>query len=216
MTNHVCVSVSGPTYSECIEQISDYTFIELRLDLLTLSDEELSALFKRGLTILATCRPEKKGRDFQTEMLQKAIQLGANYIDIEIESISSETRNLIYLAELKGCKRVVSYHNYTETPGIKELHSIIEHAKQFNANLVKIACMVKNEKDNARISSLYATHENIVAFGMGEKGKITRIASLFFGAPFTFAAPSNNKITAPGQYTAADLATIIRNINRNA
>jgi 3-dehydroquinate dehydratase len=48
---------------------------------------------------------------------------------------------------------------------------------------------------------------------MGETGKITRVANLFLGSPFTFASISEEQKTASGQLTVSEI-NIIKNIIR--
>ncbi len=50
---------------------------------------------------------------------------------------------------------------------------------------------------------------------MGEKGMITRVASVPLGAEFTFAAASEADVTAPGQLTADELQDIYKILKIN-
>jgi 3-dehydroquinate dehydratase-1 len=83
------------------------------------------------------------------------------------------------------------------------------------ADIVKIATTVQNKADAARILSLYEHYQSLVALGMGDEGKITRIASPLLGAPFTFAAPNTSK-TASGQMTDVEMSTIYKIIEGDA
>ena len=65
--------------------------------------------------------------------------------------------------------------------------------------IIKIATMVFSDTDTDRLRKLYDRPEPIIAIGMGEKGKITRIRACEWGAPFTYAAPYPDELTAPGQ-----------------
>jgi 3-dehydroquinate dehydratase I len=115
----------------------------------------------------------------------------------------------------RGCKLIVSYHNYENTPPREELKVLVNRCFSFGADVAKIACQVNCEADAARILSLYDfdyqanVDKKIVAIGMGEKGKITRPASLLLGAPFTYASMSTGKETAPGQLTKQTLEDIL-------
>jgi len=76
------------------------------------------------------------------------------------------------------------------------------------ADCVKLAVTANSPADCARIMSLYEHHDNLLAFAMGETGKITRIAAPFLGAEFTFVSVDEANKTAPGQLTAAQMKTI--------
>ncbi|NJM15252.1 MAG: type I 3-dehydroquinate dehydratase [Bacteroidales bacterium] len=74
--------------------------------------------------------------------------------------------------------------------------------------------MVNSTADLANLFSLYnRTNERLVALGMGEMGKISRVMALVLGAEFTFAAPNNGQPTAPGQLSKQQLMDILENIN---
>jgi 3-dehydroquinate dehydratase type I len=77
------------------------------------------------------------------------------------------------------------------------------------ADIAKIACHVHSFTDCARILSLYQKKREIIAFGLGKMGTFTRIASLFLGAPFTYAALAPGKETADGQLDRQRLQTIL-------
>ena len=47
-----------------------------------------------------------------------------------------------------------------------------------------------------------------LVLGMGDKGMITRVASVPLGAEFTFASSSAGESTAPGQLTVKELTEI--------
>ena len=107
----------------------------------------------------------------------------------------------------------LSYHNFNQTPDIAQLKSIIKQAQLLDCNYVKIATMIQNTKENIRLLSLYQEFDNIIAFGMGEKGKISRLASLYLGAPFTYASFSDIYTTAQGQFNYTTLKTLTQLIS---
>jgi 3-dehydroquinate dehydratase len=56
--------------------------------------------------------------------------------------------------------------------------------------------------------ALYAHHTAIVAFGMGEKGKFTRLAALKLGAPFMYVSLDGATPTAPGQFSESEMRAL--------
>jgi 3-dehydroquinate dehydratase-1 len=142
------------------------------------------------------------------------VEAGAAYVDIEIEAETLYKREIMQTARLQECQVILSYHNYENTPSRKQLETIIEQCFSQGADIVKIACQVHSEADSARILSLYdypnQLHQGkITAIGMGEKGKITRLAAPLLGAPFTYASQSTGKETAPGQLDKDKLEKIL-------
>ena len=75
---------------------------------------------------------------------------------------------------------------------------------------VKIVTTAKGPTDTATILALYsrAARTNLVAFAMGDSGKISRLLCLYLGSPFTYVALG--KPTAPGQFSAKQLSSILK------
>jgi len=67
-------------------------------------------------------------------------------------------------------------------------------------------------EDNLTILSLLPfakeRRQKIVAFCMGEKGKISRVISPFLGAAWTYASLDKDRASAPGQLTVRELTEI--------
>lgn len=208
-----CISIPGPSLNECLEQIGTNQFVELRYDLYDFDSVELDELYKTNRMILATCRPDKLGLGKQKQTLSHAIKNGAQFIDIEIDNEPEQIDYLINLAREYHTKVILSYHNFKETPAYPFLISVIENAQSGGADYVKLACKVNSEKDNSKLLALYKDFDNLISFGMGEIGKISRIASVFLGAPFTYVASKKEYITADGQFTFEEFEQIINAIN---
>jgi len=51
---------------------------------------------------------------------------------------------------------------------------------------------------------------NIVAFGMGKLGRVSRLASLYCGAAFTYVAADSGQATAPGQFTRSEMEQLLK------
>jgi 3-dehydroquinate dehydratase type I len=83
---------------------------------------------------------------------------------------------------------------------------------QLEADVVKIVSFARAWEDNLTILSLipYARErrQKIVAFCMGEKGKISRIFSPLLGAAWAYASLNRNKASAPGQLTVGEMREI--------
>ena len=107
---------------------------------------------------------------------------------------------------------IVSYHNYKETPEIELLDELVIGAIEKGADLVKIATQVSQLSDNTRLMALYNQPFPILVIGMGNIGKITRVAALRLGAPFTFVSGEIGNETAPGQIQETIMKEILDNL----
>src|SRR5579862_6389589 len=89
--------------------------VELRLDWLSNTPDLGFLLNERPTPVVVTCRrPEDQGRwrgseEQRQALLRAAIVAGAEYVDIE-EDIAPNIRRY------GKTKRIISYHNFTETP----------------------------------------------------------------------------------------------------
>jgi len=196
------VAISEPDLEKCLKTLDKVEMAEIRLDLTGFSPGEIKQVFSAssGTVKIATCRPGKNiGEEEQYTRLSAAIDAGVSYIDIEIEAEEKHRKSLVELAHRKGSKVIISYHNFEGTPEIKELNNIVAGCFIYGADIAKITTTAKSAADNARVLSLYHLNKPLVAFTMGEKGKISRVMAPFMGAVFTFAAMDDGKETAPGQ-----------------
>jgi 3-dehydroquinate dehydratase-1 len=160
--------------------------------------------------LVATCRPGKFSDEERARLLLKAIQHGAQYVDIEFESEVKYRHMLVEHARAKGVKVIISYHDFDKTPSLKDLEAIVEKAQLMEADIVKIATLAKTPVDCATIMSLYRKEKDLIAFCMGQLGIITRIAAPLLGAEFTFAALDDSFKTAPGQLTIEEMEKIYK------
>jgi 3-dehydroquinate dehydratase-1 len=136
-------------------------------------------------------------------------------VDVETES-DEYFRNIIAnQAELIDCKRIISYHNFEATPSLSEMCRIVDVCKKQGADVVKLVTTALSKSDSARVLSLYDIYPDasLVAFAMGEAGLITRLACIFLGAPYTYAAVSDDKPLASGQISAERIRDVINNLN---
>lgn len=195
----ICVSVAEESPRACRAAAEGVEFAEIRLDGMTATLKEIHDLFSLPLRQIATHRPGIKGDTRRKTELLTAIDAGAAYVDIEIESDEEYREELIAAARARGCEVIISYHNHSETPPGSELVAIVDRCFSLQADLSKVACLTHTPGENARILSLYEMGKPLIAFGMGKMGALTRAVAPLLGAPFTYAAPSKGKETAPGQ-----------------
>ncbi len=189
--------------------------IELRVDYL--KNPDLSILLQnRQKPFIVTNRREEEGGRYRGEerkrlsVLEKAIDLGADYIDVELATERSFLDNLI--RNRGKTKVILSFHDFRSTPSCTELQKLFIRMIGLGANVNKIVPFAKSWEDNLTILSLIPfakeRKQKIVAFCMGEKGKISRVISPLLGAAWTYASLDKNSGSAPGQLTVQELTEI--------
>ena len=210
----LCVSLGKVTLEECLKALKQYDLCELRLDRLKLKEAELKKVFSSGKNTIATFRPgEKISESERLKKLKAAIDMGADYVDVEVDATDFFKDAISSYAAKKKCKVIVSYHNYEKTPLKEELEHIVEWCKSCSPDIIKISCRSRSDKDNARLFGLLDSDFKMIVIGMGAKGKITRILAPKLGAFCTYVSFSDKTKTAPGQMTKEELERFLDGLN---
>jgi 3-dehydroquinate dehydratase-1 len=202
----ICISIEEQGIDKCLSDIEKAEMAEIRLDLTGFSMQDIERVFASGKKLIATCRPGTWSDTERKEKLITAIKAGATYVDIEYESPAVYRKELIKTARTHTCDVIISYQNTEHTPSLKELERIMHSCFEMGADVARIATQVRVNRDNSKILSLYKAPGRLVAIGMGELGKISRIVAPFLGAEFTFAALDDGGATPPGQIRYSKLS----------
>lgn len=208
----ICVSIGNVTFEQCLAELKGTDFAEIRLDTMTLSVNEVRAIFGRSKRLIATCRPSRVNDEKRKKLLSEAVSAGAAYVDIELRADESFRKDLIALARDRGCRVILSHHDFEKTPLRTDLEAIVNDGFQYGADIVKIACRVRSSADNARLLGLLDGGRPLIVLGLGPLGKITRIAAPLLGSPFTYACPAAGKETADGQIEVKTMRKILRSL----
>jgi 3-dehydroquinate dehydratase-1 len=210
----ICASIAEKDLGKCIQALDMVEMAEIRIDLAEFSNDEIRSVFSKRRKTIATCRPGKIREEERVEMLKIAIESGATFVDIEYEAAPEYKNDLISFAHSYQCDVIISYHNYDRTPELDELEEIVKSCYAQGADLAKIATHVNVNRDNSKILSLYKAPGRLVAIGMGDLGRISRIVAPFLGAEFTYASLSEDDATAPGQISYERLNKFILEIQQ--
>jgi len=205
----VCVSLAENDLSSCLKALAEISFAEIRLDRMDLTVDEVRTLFSSHKRLIATCRPGYFPDDRRKDLLLAAIDAGAAYVDIEVDGEPLIRSEMLAKAKSRGCKVIVSFHDFERTPGRHELEAILSQCFRSGADIAKIACRALSERDCARLLGLLDRQEQVVVIAMGEEGRITRIVAPLLGSPFTFASLGPGKETADGQIDRDTLEGLI-------
>jgi 3-dehydroquinate dehydratase type I len=215
----LCIPIVETTVGKALIAIKEVNrladLIELRVDYL--KNVKLALLLQnRQKPFIVTNRRKEEGGNYKGEerkrlsVLQEAIDLGADYIDVELATERSSLQGLI--RNKRGTQVILSFHDFRRTPSEKELQRLFGQMIRLGADVIKIVPFAGSWEDNLTILSLIpfakARRQKIVAFCMGEKGKISRIFSPFLGAAWTYASLNQSRASAPGQLTVRELTDI--------
>ena len=217
MNPRICVSIIPKTVEEAQQLIdkaeeASADLIEVRLDTFR-EFEHLAEVASLGKTPkIATLKPLDQGGKFtgteiqQRQILVNAAKSGFAYVDIDLEA--TNPRKFATEARERGAKIIISSHNFKTTPESAELIRILDDEIGYGADVCKIVTTANHIEDNLTLLNFLSANSNkarVVCFGMGEKGKLSRLLSPVFGGYFTFASLERGAETASGQMTINEM-----------
>ena len=225
----ICTTIQNRTLEEIMNLLESseprIQMAEIRLDRCPLSIEEIEYLFSSSDTpLVATCRVVDDGNgtwEEAEEKLTAAVEAGAAFLDLEIEAPKEVGKRLRRACTEYGTTMIRSSHFFAGTPSDDVLRNTVEKCRKFGGEIVKIAAMATSEEDVARVLALYSSVAStnsaaetqrpveLVAFSMGEIGKVSRLDCLKLGSPFTYAALNENEAAAPGQWCYSEMLTAV-------
>lgn len=224
----ICCSLTPKTAKEAIRNMEKTSkladIIELRIDYIKdIGAKALKKILESKIKpIIVTNRKKSEKGNFKgnekhrIKLLGEAIELNADYVDIEYGTDKKLIKKLI--DKKNKTKIIISYHNFKKTPN--NLSDIYNKIKKLNPDVIKIVTFANSINDNFRIFELLKNkkeNEKIIAFCMGEYGQISRILSLKYGSFLTYCAFERKKQSAQGQLTINELLDYYntKKINKN-
>ena len=206
----ICISILEESVEECLRLLEGVECAEIRMEKLSCGPEGVAKIFSSHPRLIATFRHGAQGEDRKTDFLIRAVEAGAAYVDVEVEWEGPGKDEVIRRARAAGCSVIVSYHNHETTPGKEDLVAVIDRCFLQGADLAKVACFVRADRENARLLGLLDDRRPLIVIGMGPRGRITRVLSPLLGSRLSYAAVSAGKETAEGQTDAATLERLLR------
>ncbi len=181
---------------------------EVRIDLIGDGWQEVARALNKPW--IACNRTISEGGNWQQsearrkEELLKAVQLGADMVDIEL-STSNLERVVSLIKKKASC--ILSFHELEKTPLLKHLKEIVKRQLAAGADICKVVTTAQNFEDNLTVLKLIPEFPGtrLVAFAMGPLGLPSRILCPLVGGDFSYAAIQRGKESAPGQITVAEL-----------
>lgn len=225
---NICVPVRAESMQGALRLIGEANrtadLIELRLD--AIKDPDLGRLLAEALKpVIVTNRHAGEGGTFhgpedrRVGILREAVALGADYVDVELRTSEGLKEHLFEDVASHGSftKIIMSRHIFAGTPPEGELVGMLDEKSCFG-RIVKIVTMANSMEDNLGILRLVcAARERgreIIAFCMGEKGRLSRVAAPLFGSFLSYASLEKGAESAPGQLTIAEMKCILKSLRR--
>lgn len=185
---------------------------------------------RRMRRTVCTLRPRGEGGSFagaereRAGLLGLAAEHGPRLLDVEYGTLGRSAR-LRARIESAGTDVLASWHDRSGTPPLPALARRLERMGAL-APYVKIVTTAAAPQDPARVLSLYGLARRarggsgggaggggggaagggtrLIAFAMGEMGRVSRVLCLYLGSPYTYASLGGRAL-APGQL---DLAAV--------
>ncbi|KAK4379967.1 hypothetical protein RND71_001829 [Anisodus tanguticus] len=218
--------ICAPIMADSVDQMlilmqkaktSGADLVEVRLDSLKSFNprSDIDTIIRQcPLPTLFTYRPTWEGGQYagdemsRLDALRLAMELGADYIDVELKAID-EFNKALHGNKSTKCKLIVSSHNYENTPSSEDLGNLVARIQASGADIVKFATTAQDITDVARVFQI-TVHSQvpIIAMVMGEKGLMSRILCPKFGGYLTFGTLEVGKVSAPGQPTIENLLNL--------
>ncbi len=145
---------------------------------------------------------------YEAVCASKAIDL----IDYEMANDTHNIERVREAAKASGIKLVLSFHNFSYTPGLETLAAKFLTADQLGADVAKVAVMPRDLDDvltllNATRAASKKLRIPLISMSMGPLGAVTRMMGGVFGSALSFAVGA--AASAPGQVPIEDLNTVL-------
>jgi len=226
----ICVSLSHNRFDGLLNLVNQYSgradVLEIRIDLLEnpedIDFERISSLSSPPLIYTNRLKEEgggfRGGEKHRISFLDRAIEAGAEFIDIELATEKPLREHLLYKAKRASTKVILSWHDFKGTPDETEIEKIFLLMKDAGADIVKIVTMANHPVDFLNFRPVFQASATmnipVIAFCMGEQGIYSRIFSLAMGGLLTFAAPDSSSGTAPGQIALSQMKEIFSKLKQ--
>ncbi len=199
----LCETVTATTMAGLLaarDASTDADMVELRLDGVAAVNVD-AALAGRRLPAVVTCRPVWEGGQYRggeeerSALLARALQLGAEYVDVEWRAIGEPSTGFGRLLAAHRDRVVVSSHDFDGVPA--DLIQRARAMRETRAAVIKIAVAASRLSDTLPLIEIGGEGDAVV-IGMGDAGVPTRLLASRFGSRWTYAGNA----AAPGQIPA--------------
>jgi 3-dehydroquinate dehydratase/shikimate dehydrogenase len=211
----ICVSIAPKNMKEAQSQLLEAgklaDVVEVRIE--SIADLNIDELLKqpRQEVIITNRSSQKKYSKIDlVSILYRAIEAGAEYVDIEIRAGTTVISNLMRFAVEYGTQLIISHHCFSKTPN--DIFSPYSRMKKLRPHIIKLVSYANDICDNIRIFNLLEMakkgHYRLSCFSMGEKGEISRILAPRFKGYITYCSHEEGSETAQGQIPVNKLLNV--------
>jgi 3-dehydroquinate dehydratase I len=213
----ICAVITGPDPDAAHSVEGNADLFEIRIDLVGEGWEKVAARLHKPW--IAANRDAAHGgkwagsEEDRVAQLFRAIELGANIIDIETDAPGVES--LVPMIKEKA-RCMISFHDWEGTPPFDYLQGIVQQQLDLHADLCKVITTARNLEDNLTMLKLIKKYPwaDIIAFAMGDEGLLSRIMCPLAGGYLTYASTKEGSGSAPGQITVETMHSIYRMIEK--
>jgi len=133
-------------------------------------------------------------------------------VDFEMSNDATHIAKLRAASKANDIKLILSFHNFSFTPGLETLDQRFLQAEQLGADIAKVSVLPRNLEDvltllSATLSASQKLRIPLISMSMGPYGSLTRLFGWTFGSALTFAVGASS--SAPGQVPIEDLNTVL-------
>jgi 3-dehydroquinate dehydratase type I len=212
----VCAVITGADMDTVSKAEALADLFEVRIDLIGDKWQEVASGLRKPW--IATNRnASNQGRyagseDRRLDELFTALEMGADFIDIEIETEGLED----IVKRVKGkAKCLLSYHDWSGTPAVEILAAMVQRQLAAGADICKVVTTASGLDDNLsiiRLPSLFP-RASVIALAMGTAGALSRVLSPLAGGYLTYASTGRGGASAPGQLSLDAMRAIYRTLS---
>ncbi|HET6491244.1 MAG TPA: type I 3-dehydroquinate dehydratase [Syntrophales bacterium] len=221
----ICISIVPGTNEEALSLLGKVLpaaeLVELRIDRIEKPDLPMLLYAGKGRILVTNRRREEGGFFARSEnrrmaLLHEAVGLGAGIVDIEAGTGPGAVNALAGSIRAKGGKTrlIVSHHDMKGTPTLRTLEKRLKTCRLLGADIVKIVTRANAVEDNLRVLEIIpqalGMGQDIAAFCMGDKGRLSRVAAPLLGSCISYASLEEGAESAPGQLTADQMRSVLR------
>jgi len=214
----ICAAVAAPdvqgVIASALPVLDAVDVVEIRLD--AMHDINIQPLVEAiHCPLLFTNRPVWEGGAFsgpeedRVHSLLDAARLQPSFIDVELKTEPHLRSRLLRELEGSNTQLIISHHNFETTPDAESLSQTLRQQAESGAHIGKIVTMAHDHLDVLRVLNLQNEAKklnfHLIAFCMGEAGRLSRVITLLLGGFMTYAALEENQATAPGQLSIKQL-----------
>ena len=213
----ICATITNNDLKAVKEVEPLVDLLEVRIDLI--GDDWQDIVRQLEKPWIACNRSADEGGQWQgsearrIEKLLQAIELGAEIIDVELE-----TKNLNNITQVikRRAKCLLSFHDFEKTLPFDTMKEIVNRQSKAGADICKVVTTARSFEDNLSVLQLISEFPKtkIVSFAMGPLGFASRVLCPLVGGDFTYASIEKGKESAPGQITVRDLTKIYEMVSQ--